>query len=635
MLSLPHHAGSGCFGPFFALQDVREVAAGMQAKAENLREEIRNLAIVAHVDHGKTTLIDAMLWQCALFDAADDKIDWLPDSIDLDREKVVTVMAKTSSVLFRGTRINILDTPGHADFSGEVPRILRMVEGLLLLVDACEGPLPQSRFVLHRAIERGLRPIVVINKIDRPEADPERTLREISAMLADLGASTEQMDFPVLYCNALRGRCRRERDGKDEPLLPLFETILDTVPPPAYDPAEQLQFLITMFDYDDYLGRLALGRVFNGEMKRGEKMAHCRLDGSVGSCELRGMFGYDGLRRAAINRAGPGDIISVTGLEAASIGETIADARHPVPLPPITVDEPTIKIRLSVNDSPLAGLEGEHTSVGMLRERLWRELLTNDSISIGDASSESSFELVGRDELQLAILIAIMRREGFEFQVDRPSISTLEIDGVIHEPIELLIVDCPEEYVGVVAEKIAVRKGRLAVMVNHGSGRVRMEFHIPSRGLIGFRTEYLNDTRGTGIMDHLFERYEAWRGDIPHRSTGVLVADRPGRATLYAIEHLQPRGAMFVAPGDQIYEGMIVGKNSRANDLDVNIVKEERQSGASSPAGPKTFRLLPPRSMSLEQALEFIRGDELIEVTPKSLRLRKKVLNSRDRRPKA
>jgi len=607
----------------------------MQVMAEKKMEGIRNLAIVANVDHGKTTLIDAMLWQSALFNVEGGAAGWLPGSIDLDREKVVTVMAKNSSLLFRGTRINILDTPGHADFSGELRRVLKMAEGVMLVVDACEGPLPQSRLVLHRALEQGLAPIVVINKIDRPEADPGRALQEVSAMFADLDAGPEQMEFPVLYCNALRGICRTEPEGEDKPLLPLFEAILEGVPPPASDPDGPLQFLVTMLDYDDYLGRLAMGRVFNGELKRGQRVGHCRLDGSVVSCELTGLFGYDGLRRVEIEQAGPGDIISVTGLEAVSIGETLSAVDTPVPLPPITVDEPSIAIQLSINDSPMAGLEGDYVGGGMLRERLWKELLTNVSIRVGDADSQDAFELAGRDELQLVILIEIMRREGFEFQVAMPRIGTRDVAGKLHEPIELLIIDCPEESVSVVAEKIGVRKGRMTTMVNHGSGRVRMEFHIPSRGLIGLRTEFLNDTRGAGIMDHLFERYDVLQGDIPRRSKGVLIADRPGRVTAHAIEHLQPRGTIFVAPGEQVFEGMIVGQNSRSNDLDINIVKEEKPGVAHQPAGARARHLIPPRRMSLEQALEFIREDELVEVTPKSLRLRKRILPSHKRAPKA
>jgi len=606
----------------------------MQTMADKKRGGVRNLAIVAHVDHGKTTLIDAMLWQCALFNSDEGGATWLPDSIDLEREKVVTTMAKTSSLLFQGTRINILDTPVHADFSGEASRVLKMAEGLLLVVDACEGPLPQSRFVLHRAFAQGLSPIVVVNKIDRPEADPGRALQEVTGMFEDLDASAEQLDFPVLYCNALRGTCRKEADGVDGPLLPLFETILERVPPPACSREGALQFLVTMLDYDDYLGRLALGRVFNGELTKGRPVGHCRLDGSVIACTPAGLFGYDGLRRVEIERAGAGDIVAVTGLEAVAIGETLSDMDDPAPITPIKIDEPATAIELLVNDSPMAGLEGEYVSGSRLRERLWKELLTNVSISIGDSDSQDAFELAGRDELQLAILIEIMRREGFELQVGRPRIITRQAEDGLQEPIELLIVDCPEEHAGVVAEKISARKGRMTTMVNHGSGRVRMEWHIPARGLIGFRTEFLNDTRGAGIMEHLFERFDAWQGDIPRRSTGVLVADRAGRATAHAIEHLQPRGTMFVAPGEQVYEGMIVGENSRSNDLDVNIVKEEKIAAAQQPAGAEAPHLIPPRSLSLEQALEFIRQDELVEVTPRSLRLRKRILLSHNRAPK-
>lgn len=596
--------------------------------ARQRRENIRNLAIIAHVDHGKTTLVDAMLWQSELFRSARGSEEWSIDAIDLEREKAITAMAKITSLDFRGTRINIVDTPGNADFGGEVQRTLKMVEGIMLVVDASEGPLPQSRFVLRRALEAGLSPLVVVNKIDHPAAAPEKVIRELSALFEDLDADERQIDFPVIYTNALKGSSRKEPDGGDETLLPLFESILEHIPPPQHEPQGALQFLVTMFDYDDYLGRLSMGRVFDGSLAKGGEVAHCRLDGSTTTRALTGLFVYDGVRRIEISNAGPGEIISVSGLESAAIGETLAAVESPEPLPPIKVEDPTIAIVLSVNDSPMAGLEGTYTSSSRLRERLWKEILTNASIRIHDSDSPEGFELAGRDELQLAILIQMMRREGFEFQVGKPRVITSGSGDEKQEPIETLVVDCPQEYVGVVKEKAGGRKGRMTKMVDHGSGRVRLEFRIPSRGLIGFRTEFLRDTRGTGIMDHLFEGHDRWQGEIRRRSTGVLVADRPGRATAHAIEHLQPRGPIFVAPGDQVYEGLIVGENSRSNDLQVNIVKEEKPSAAQHLAAGHTVHLVPPRSMGLEQALEFIRDDELVEVTPKALRLRKKLLQS-------
>jgi GTP-binding protein len=596
--------------------------------ARQRRENIRNLAIIAHADHGKSTLVDAMLWQSELFRSVGGAEDWNIGSIDFEREKAITAMAKVTSLDFRGTHINIVDTPGHADFGGEVQRTLAMVEGIMLVVDASEGPLPQSRLVLRSALEAGLSPLVVVNKIDHPAAAPEKVLRELSALFEDLEADERQIDFPVVYTNALKGFCRKEPGGDDETMLPLLEAIVANVPAPPHDPDGELQFLVTMFDYDDYLGRMPMGRIFNGRMSMGEEVAHCRLDGSVATRALTGLFAYDGLRRVEIAKAGPGEIVSVSGLESAAIGESLSEVERPRPLPPIKVDDPTIAIVMSVNDSPMAGLEGRYTSGSRLRERLWREILTNASIRINDADSPDSFELAGRDELQLAILIEMMRREGFEFQVGKPRVVTRGAGDDIQEPMESLIVDCPEEYVGIVTEKAGGRKGRMTRMVDHGSGRVRLEFRIPSRGLIGFRTEFLRDTRGAGIMDHLFEDYEGWQGEIRRRSTGVLVADRPGRATAHAIEHLQPRGPIFVAPGDQVYEGLIVGENSRSNDLEVNIVKEAKPSAALQPAARTAMRLNPPRSMGLEQALEFIRDDELVEVTPKALRLRKKLLRS-------
>jgi GTP-binding protein len=596
------------------------------------RDDVRNLAIIAHVDHGKTTLVDAMLWQSGIFRENEYVVERVMDSIDLEREKGITIMAKNTSILYRGTRINIVDTPGHADFGGEVERTLKMVDGVMLLVDASEGPLPQTRFVLRKALEGGLAPIVVINKIDRQDARIKEVLNEVYDLFIDLDATEDQLDFPVLYCNARKGLCRRSPDGPDEPLTPLFEQILQTIPAPTFDPEMPLQLLVTTLDYNDYVGRLAVGRLFHGRLRKGGEIAHCRLDGTVARSRITGLYGYDGLRRVEIDEAGPGDIVAVSGLEVVSIGDTISDGEVPQALPPIKVDEPTIAVILSVNDSPMAGLEGQFVTARKLRERLWREILTNVSVRVEETESPNAFKVSGRGELQLAILIEMMRREGYEMSVSKPEILARQIDGELQEPMELLVIDCPESYIGVITEKLGRRKGRMTKMVNHGTGRVRMEFRIPSRGLIGFRTEFLSDTRGTGIMNHLFEGYAAWQGDVPHRTTGALVSDRAGRTTAYAIENLQPRGEMFVGPGEQVYEGMIVGENARANDLDVNITKEKKLTNMRASTADEAIRLIPPRSMSLEQALEFIKGDELLEVTPKAFRLRKKVLQAVRRR---
>jgi len=593
---------------------------------QKTRDDVRNLAIIAHVDHGKTTLVDALLWQSGIFRDNEYVADRVMDSIDLEREKGITIMAKNTAILYRGTRINIVDTPGHADFGGEVERTLKMVDGVMLLVDASEGPLPQTRFVLRKALEAGLAPIVVINKIDRGDARPKEVLNEVYDLFIDLDATEDQLDFPVLYANARRGIVRRTPDGPDEPLTPLFDEILKTVPAPRYEESMPLQLLVTTLDYNDYVGRLAIGRLFNGRIQRGREYGHCRLDGTVARVKVTALYGYDGLRRVEVDEAGPGDIVAVAGLLSVTIGETISDADAPLALPPITVDEPTISMVVSTNDSPLSGLEGQFVTSRKLRERLFKEILTNVSIRVEETDSPDAFKVSGRGELQLAILIEMMRREGYEMSVGKPEIVTKEIDGGVHEPQEQLIVDCPESFVGVVTQKVGSRKGRMTRMINHGTGRVRMEFRIPSRGLLGFRTEFLSDTRGTGIMNHLFDGYVSWQGDIPARATGALVSDRPGRATAHAIEHLQERGTMFIAPGDQVYEGMVIGENSRASDLDVNITKEKKLTNMRASGSDDAVRLVPPRTMSLEQALEFIKDDELVEVTPKAFRLRKRVL---------
>jgi GTP-binding protein len=593
---------------------------------QEVRNDIRNLAIIAHVDHGKTTLVDAMLWQSGIFRENEYVVERVMDSIDLEREKGITIMAKNTAVTYRGTHINIVDTPGHADFGGEVERTLKMVDGVLLLVDASEGPLPQTRFVLRKALEANLPPIVVINKIDRGDARTKEVVDEVYDLFIDLDATEEQLEFPVFYCNARRGLCRTKVDGPDETLIPLFEEILRTIPPPAHEPGCPLQMLVTTLDYDDYVGRLLIGRVFNGRLRKGQDVALCRLDASRVAARVVGLYGYQGLRRIEIDEAGPGDIIAVAGVEEGSIGETLSDPEDPRPLPPIKVDEPTIAMLFSVNSSPMSGREGQHVTSSKLKQRLARELLTNVSLRMGETDSPDTFKISGRGELQLAILIEMMRREGHEMSVGKPEVLTQEIEGQRHEPMEILVIDCPEEFIGVVTQKIGIRRGRMTKMVNHGTGRVRLEFRLPSRGLIGFRTEFLTDTRGTGIMNHLFDGYEPWQGDIPHRATGALVADRAGRATAYAIGHLQPRGELFLAPGDEVYEGMIVGENSRDKDIDVNITKEKKLTNMRASTDDASVQLIPPRAMSLEQALEFLRTDELLEVTPKAFRLRKKIL---------
>jgi GTP-binding protein len=586
------------------------------------------------VDHGKTTLVDAMLWQSGVFRANEYVVERVMDSIDLEREKGITIMAKNTAVTYRGTRINIVDTPGHADFGGEVERTLKMVDGVMLLVDASEGPLPQTRFVLRKALEAGLPPIVVINKIDRADARIHEVLDEVYDLFIDLDATEEQLEFPVLYCNARKGLCRTSPDAPDEPLIPLFEAILQTIPAPVYDPSSPLQLLVTSLDYDDYVGRLLIGRIFNGRIRKAQDVCLCRLDGTQVAAKVTGLYGYQGLRRIEIDEAGPGDIVAVAGLEAATIGETLADREDPRPLPPIKVDEPTIAMMFAINSSPMAGREGQHVTSSKLKDRLSKELLTNVAIRMEPTDAPDTFKVSGRGELQLAILIEMMRREGYELSAGKPEVLSKEVDGQRHEPMEILVIDCPEEFIGIVTQKVGVRRGRMTKMINHGSGRVRLEFRLPSRGLIGFRSEFLTDTRGTGLMNHLFDGHAPWQGDIPHRPTGALVADRPGRATAYAIGHLQPRGELFVSPGDEVYEGMIVGENSRDTDMDVNITKEKKLTNMRASTDEASVQLVPPRVMSLEQALEFLKVDELLEVTPKAFRLRKKVLPAIKRKGK-
>jgi GTP-binding protein len=593
-----------------------------------VREDIRNIAIVAHVDHGKTTLVDAMLWQSGVFRENQEVVERVMDSNDLEREKGITILAKNTAIRHGGHKINIVDTPGHADFGGEVERTLKMVDGVLLLVDVSEGPLPQTRFVLRKALELGLAPIVVINKIDRRDARPKEVLDEIYDLFIDLDAQEQQLDFPVLYTIAREGICRLTPDGPDHQLEPLFEAIVRHIPAPRYQPEAPLQMLVLNLDYSEYVGRLAIGRVVNGRVRARQSVALARLDGSIDTATVTRLYVFENLDRVEVDEAAAGEIVALAGFEHVHIGETVTDPERPAPLPRVTVDEPTVAMVFSVNTSPFAGQEGKYVTSRNLAERLRRELLTNVSIQVDPGETPDQFSVSGRGELQLAILIEMMRREGFEFAVSKPEVITRREGDAIQEPMERLVIDCPEEFVGVVTEKVGRRKGRMTNMVNHGTGRVRLEFRIPSRGLIGFRSQFLTDTRGTGLLNHLFDGYDAWQGDIPHRTTGALVADRAGKITAYAIEHAQDRGEMFVEPGTRCYEGMVVGENAREQDIDVNIVKEKKLTNMRSSTAEEGVHLLPARRMSLEQALEWIREDELLEVTPESLRFRKRVLQA-------
>ena len=595
------------------------------------RPDIRNVAIIAHVDHGKTTLVDAMLWQGGIFRANESVPERIMDSIDLEREKGITIMAKNTAVTYRGIRINIVDTPGHADFGSEVERTLTLVDGVLLLVDAAEGPLPQTRFVLKKALEAGLPPIVVINKIDRGDARPAEVLDEIYDLFIDLDATEDQLDFPILYTNARVGTATRDLQDEGRTLEPLFETILATVPPPRFDPDAGLQFRVAMLDWDDYVGRLIIGRIVNGRVRQAERVAVVHRGGAVEPAKVTVLYGYEGLKRVEIAEAGPGDIVAIAGIEAIEIGETVADAEQPVALPLIRIDEPTVSMLFSANVSPFSGREGRFVTSTQLRERLWKERRVNVGIRVEETDSPDTFRVSGRGELQLAILIEMMRREGFEMEVGKPEIITRQEDGRTLEPMEHLVVDIPEEHIGAVTQKVGPRRGTMVKMVNHGTGRVRLEYRIPARGLIAYRTEFLTDTRGTGLLNHLFDGWDDWQGDIAHRQSGALVADRTGRTTAYAIDHLQARGVMFIGPGEPVYEGMIVGENSRDNDLDVNITKEKKLTNMRSSTAEDAAKLTPPRVMNLEQCLEWIREDELLEVTPKSLRLRKRQLAGRRR----
>ena len=595
------------------------------------RPDLRNVAIIAHVDHGKTTLVDAMLWQSGIFRENESVPERILDSIDLEREKGITIMAKNTAVTYRGIKINIVDTPGHADFGGEVERTLTLVDGVLLLVDAAEGPLPQTRFVLKKALEAGLPPVVVINKIDRRDARPAEVLDEIYDLFIDLDARPDQLDFAVLYTDAKRGIAKLHPEDDSRTLVPLFETLVATIPPPRFDPDVGLQLRVASLDWDDYVGRLLIGRIVNGTVRHADRVAIVRRDGTVEYAKVTVLYGYEGLKRVEIPEAGPGEIVALAGIETMEIGETVADADNPVALPLIRIDEPTVAMRFSANASPFAGREGKFVTSRHLRERLFKEARVNVGIRVEETDSPDTFTVSGRGELQLAILIEMMRREGYEMEAGKPQIITREENGTVLEPMELLVVDCPEEFIGAVTQKVGTRKGHMLKMVNHGTGRVRLEYRIPARGLIGYRSEFLTDTKGAGLLNHLFDGWESWQGEIPHRGTGALVSDRGGRATAYAIDHLQPRGELFARPGDQVYEGMIVGEHARDNDLDVNITKEKKLTNMRSSTSDEGIRLTPPRLMSLEQALEWIREDELVEVTPQALRLRKQSLAGRRR----
>ncbi len=593
-----------------------------------MNDTIRNIAIIAHVDHGKTTLVDALLRQSGIFRANEDIADRVMDSNELERERGITILSKITGVHYQGTKINIVDTPGHSDFGGEVERALKIVDGVMLLVDASEGPLPQTRYVLMKALESRLTPIVVINKIDRPDARPGEVLNEVYDLFIDLDATEDQLDFPVIYCIAKSGIAKTSLDDPSEDLRPLFEAIIKNFPPPKGNPDAELQLLVANLDYSDYLGRLAIGRVLNGTLRHGDDVAIAKLDGSFQRTRITKLYSFEGLRRMDETIGKPGDILAIAGVEGITIGETITDAETPKPLPRIQIDEPTIAMTFSVNNSPFAGREGQFVTSRNLRERLEKELLTNVSIRVEEAGGPDAFKVMGRGELQLAILIEMMRREGYELQVGKPEILTRKIDGKVQEPLELLVIDVQEQFIGVVIEKLGVRKGKMVKMVNHGSGRVRVEFHVPSRGLIGLRSEILTDTRGTAIMNSLFHGYVEWQGDIPLRPTGSLVADRAGVATSYALYNLQERGEMFITPTTEVYEGMIVGENAKDTDLTVNIIKEKKLTNMRASSADEAIRLVPPRILTLENSLEFINEDELVEVTPKAIRLRKKILRA-------
>jgi len=590
------------------------------------RKDIRNIAIIAHVDHGKTTLVDAMLKQAGTYRENEHIIDRVMDSMDLERERGITIMAKNTAVRYGDVKINILDTPGHADFGGEVERVLKMVDGVMLLVDAAEGCLPQTRFVLRKALELRLPVIAVVNKIDRQDARPAEVVDEIYELFLDLDATDAQIEFPILYAVSRDGVAKKNLTDESSDLRPLFNQIIETIPAPRPLRDDSLQLLVANLDYNEYVGRLAIGRIFSGEIAQNETVAIIKRDGSIQKTRVSKLYAFEGLKREAVERASVGDIVALAGMEGIEIGETISSAENPKALPVIAVDEPTISMIFSVNNSPFAGREGKYVTSRQLRERLDRELLSNVAIRVEETETPDQFKVSGRGELQLAILIEMMRREGYELQVSKPQVITHEQDGRTLEPIELVVVDCPDEFIGVVTEAMGRRKGQMMKMVNHGTGRVRLEFETPSRGLIGFRNEFLTETKGTGLINTLFLRWGDWQGTMRGRATGSLVSDRMGETTTFALFNLQERGTMFARPGQKVYEGMIVGENARAVDLDVNVIKEKKLTNMRAASADEAMRLVPVRELSLEQALEFIADDELVEVTPETIRLRKRVL---------
>ena len=593
----------------------------------SIRQDLRNVAIVAHVDHGKTTLVDAMLWQSGAFRVNQDVNERVMDSMDLEREKGITILAKNTAVRYGEVKINIVDTPGHADFGGEVERGLTMVDGVLLLVDASEGPLPQTRFVLRKALEARLPVILVVNKVDRPDARIAEVVDEVYELFLDLDADAEQIDFPIVYANARAGWATLEQGVEGVDLKPLFELLLDRIPAPVHDEDHPLQALVTNLDSSPYVGRIALCRVFHGAIRKGSLVSWCRTDGSVERVKVTELYVTESLDRVDAEEAGPGEIIAIAGISEVTIGETLSDPEDPRPLPVSHFDDPSLSMLVGINTSPLSGQDGSKLTARLLKNRLDAELVGNVSIRVLDTERPDAWEVQGRGELQLAVLVEMMRREGFELTVGKPQVVTREVDGKLCEPVERLAIDAPETYLGVISQLLALRKGRLEHMVNHGTGWVRMEYLVPARGLIGFRTEFLTETRGTGLLHHVFDRYEPWHGELRTRPTGSLIADRRGQTTSYALLNLQDRGAMFIGPGVEVYEGMIVGENARGEDMDVNPTKEKKLTNMRSSTGDELVRLIPARKLSLEQALEFVRGDECAEVTPNHVRLRKVTLD--------
>ncbi|HWV86059.1 MAG TPA: translational GTPase TypA [Capillimicrobium sp.] len=599
------------------------------------RSDLRNVAIVAHVDHGKTTLVDAMLWQSGAFREGQDVAERVMDSMDLEREKGITILAKNTAVRYGEVKLNIIDTPGHADFGGEVERGLFMVDGVLLLVDASEGPLPQTRFVLRKALEARLPVVLVVNKIDRPDARIAEVVHEVEELFLDLDADEDQIDFPVVYTNAKAGTATLDPEVPGQDLTPLLDLLVETIPAPEYDADHPLQAQVTNLDASPYVGRLAICRIHHGTMRRGQTVAWCRADGEITSGKVTELYVTEALERISADEAGPGEIVAVAGFEDITIGETLADPEDPRPLPVIAVDEPSLSVTIGINTSPLAGRDGDKLTARLVKNRLDAELVGNVALRVNDTERPDAWEVQGRGELQLAILVEVLRREGFELTVGQPQVVVREIGGRAHEPVERLTIDVPEEFVGVVTQALALRKGRMEQMVNHGTGWVRMDYLVPARGLIGFRTEFLTETRGTGVLHHVFERWEPWFGELRTRPTGSLVADRAGPVTAHACFQMQERGSLFVEPGDDVYEGMIVGENSRADDLDVNAVREKKLTNMRSSTADELVRLVPKRTLSLDQALEFLREDECVEVTPHAVRLRKVVLDQVQRQKAA